>query len=176
MSSVQVSIDLHNTSRGELDVRLRDLEISARQKLGGDVETRHRRTSDGHFEAEFLLKDLAPSAPTPEPLVLTSAPLNTNTKQGLGQFDRSLAKAVDAINKEKVDMSNVTGASFLGDQFRANLAAVKDKIGKAGQKMNDALKELDDTATQASQMADQVSTETADLKAAMGLHSNNPPA
>lgn len=175
MSSIRVSIDLHRTSRGELDARLQELEVSARQTLGGDVEARNRRTSDGYFEVEFHLKDIAHPAPASEPLVLTSAPLNINTLQGLGQFDRSLAKAVDAINKEKVNMSNVTGASFLGEQFRANLAAVKDKIGKAGQKMNDALKELDDTATQASQMADQVSTETADLKAAMGLHSNNPP-
>lgn len=73
-------------------------------------------------------------------------------------------------------MSNVTGASLLGSQFRSSLAAVKDKINKAGQKMTDALKDLDDTAAQASAMADQVTAETADLKAALGLHTNGGPA
>lgn len=173
MSSIRVSIDLSRTSRDDLDVRLHELEVSARQTLGGDVEVSYRRTSDRHFEVKFILAGSAPAAA--EPLVLTSEPLNTDTLQGLAQFDRTLAKSVTQINEEISTMSNITGATFLSAKLRADLAAVKGKIADAGQKMNDALVNLSDTASQANQMADQVVAETADLQAALGLHSNNPP-
>lgn len=154
-------------SRRELDVKLHALEVEARREFGANIEPRHTRTSDGFIKVEFLRK---------EPVVLTPEPLPTETLQGLGQFDRTLSKTVAEINTErKLRMSNVTGASLLGSQFRSNLAAVKDKIDKAGKKMTDALKELDDTASHASQMADQVTAETADLKAALGLHTNGGP-
>lgn len=154
-------------SRHELDARLHKLELEARSAFGEDIESRYVRTSDGFIKVEFRRK---------EPVVLTSEPLHTDTLQGLGQFHRNVTKVVDDINTERrLRMSNVTGASLLGSQFRSNLAAVKDKINKAGQKMTDALKDLDDTAAQASAVADQVTAETADLKAALGLHTNGGP-
>lgn len=154
-------------SRHELDVRLHKLELEARSAFGEVIESQYTRTSDGFIKVEFRRK---------EPMVLTSEPLHTETLQGLGQFHRKVDKIVSDINTErKFNMSNVTGASLLGGKFRDDLAAIKNKISKAGDKMASALKDLDDTAAQANAVADQVATETADLKAALGLHTNGGP-
>lgn len=102
------------------------------------------------------------------PLVLTDQPLDPNSIQGLAQFDRKLATIVQE------GKMGITGANLLGQQFRDNLSAVKDKLAKASTDMNSAMSELKDTADQATDMVKQVEAETADLKAALGLSSNNP--
>lgn len=107
-----------------------------------------------------------------EPLVLTDRPLDPNSLQGLAQFDRTIVKTVVEINSRM----GITGAPLLGDQFRNQLAEVKKALDAASTEMSGAMSELKDTATQATNMVKQVKSETADLKAALGLNSNNPPA
>lgn len=86
----------------------------------------------------------------------------------------ALAATVKQINR-KQSMAQVTGAKALGNMFRGHLADIKAQIDKAGQDMNVAMSDLKDTATQATEMVKQVQAETMDLKASLGLHSNNPP-
>lgn len=84
-----------------------------------------------------------------------------------------LDNAVSDINKGK--RMTITGASYLGEQFRSRLADVKKQIASASDEMNAAMGELSDTASQASEAAKQVKAEAADLRAALGTVSNNPP-
>ena len=73
-------------------------------------------------------------------------------------------------------MSNLTGASFLASQFREMIAASKAKLAQAGDDMKLAVAELHDTADHAIAQVKMVQTETAELKAALGLGSNGGPA
>lgn len=70
---------------------------------------------------------------------------------------------------------SITGAKFLGNQFREQLAAVKDMLSKASDDMGNSMKELQDVAGQATQIVKSVQDETAELKAALGLVTNSPP-
>lgn len=107
-----------------------------------------------------------------EPQVLTDRPLDPNSIQGMAQLDRTVTQTVVEINSKM----GITGAPLLGDQFRNQLAEVKKVLDSAGAEMTGAMNELKDTASQATAMVKQVKSETADLKAALGLTSNNPPA
>lgn len=107
-----------------------------------------------------------------EPQVLTDKPLDPNSLQGMAQLDRNLTKTVTEINSKM----GITGAPLLGDQFRNQLAEVKKALDAASTEMGAAMGELKDTAVQATNMVKQVKSETADLKAALGLNSNNPPS
>jgi ABC-type transporter Mla subunit MlaD len=96
----------------------------------------------------------------------------------LEQFARSLDRAVAVTNKEfnMADVPrNVTGASALGQMFRQSLAEIKAALDGAQAEMATAIGDLRQTATQATHVVKQVKAETADLKAALGLHTNSPP-
>jgi hypothetical protein len=160
------TLDLRKIDKRSLLDQIRRLEIS------GPVSV--VRNSDQTM-------DVYPTASAPphaEPLVLTSDPLPTTSTQGLAQLDRTLALNVKSINESeaKPKMANITGATALGNQFRTLLAGVKAQLDQASSDMNSAMTELTDTASQATAMVKQVKAETADLKAALGLSSNNPPA
>ena len=78
------------------------------------------------------------------------------------------------IRTENTKMS-VTGAKFLAEQIRNQLAAAKAQLNQAGQEMTDVMAELQDTANAATQQVKDIKAETADLKAALGLNSNGAP-
>lgn len=69
-------------------------------------------------------------------------------------------------------MTNITGASFLANHFRTLIADTKAQLAKAGDDMSVAMAELAQTADHAIKQVKIVQTETADLKAALGLHTN----
>jgi hypothetical protein len=71
---------------------------------------------------------------------------------------------------------SITGALPLGAQIREALAAVKEKLAATTDEMSAAMADLHETADHATRMVRDVKKETADLKAALGLTSNNPPA
>lgn len=68
-----------------------------------------------------------------------------------------------------------TGAGYLANQFRALLDDVKADLAVASQEMAHAVSELKATADEAFEHVKTVRKETAELKAAFGLHSNGPP-
>lgn len=103
-----------------------------------------------------------------------SPPIQPTTTAILA-FAGDVVKATTDINREQRRMSNITGASFLGEQFRSNLANVKEQLNAAGEEMQKAMTELTDTAQQAKDAVKAVKAETADLKSALGQFSNNPP-
>jgi len=78
------------------------------------------------------------------------------------------------IRTENTKVS-VTGAKFLAEQIRNQLAAAKAQLNQAGQEMTDVMAELQDTANAATQQVKDIKAETADLKAALGLNSNGAP-
>lgn len=67
---------------------------------------------------------------------------------------------------------NLTGASFLADLIRQQQAAIKTQLAKAGEEMSIAMTELQDTANEATNQVKAVKAETADLRAALGMNSN----
>lgn len=69
-------------------------------------------------------------------------------------------------------MSNLTGATSLANTIRTLLAQTKAQLDKAGNDLTVAVGELQSTATEASKQVRIVQTETADLRAALGLGSN----
>jgi replicative DNA helicase len=70
---------------------------------------------------------------------------------------------------------NLTGASFLANLIRTQHAAIKRQLDEAGTELVTAMTELQDTANEATNQVKAVKAETADLKAALGLNSNNEP-
>lgn len=105
---------------------------------------------------------------------ITTKPASPTTVVGLAQFDNKLTDIVTGIKQEK-KMSNITGAGFLGNQFKTALAGVKAKLNKAGSDLSTAVGELNDKADQASAIVKQVEAETADLTATLGQLSNGGP-
>ncbi|OAF05449.1 hypothetical protein AYJ54_00655 [Bradyrhizobium centrolobii] len=79
------------------------------------------------------------------------------------------------IRTENTKVS-VTGAKFLAEQIRTQLAAAKAELATAGTDMAAAMTELQDTVVEAKNQVKAVKDETADLKAALGLNSNGGPA
>ena len=78
------------------------------------------------------------------------------------------------IRTENTRMS-VTGAKFLAEQIRNQLASTKAQLAQAGNEMSAAMTELQATADEATKQVKEVQAETADLKAALGLSSNGGP-
>jgi hypothetical protein len=109
---------------------------------------------------------------TAQPITTKAAP--TTTLVGLAQFDTKLTDIVSDIKQER-RMSNITGAGFLGNQFKTALADVKNKLNKAGSDMNAAVTELNAKADQASTIVKQIEAETADLTATLGQITNGAP-
>ncbi len=109
---------------------------------------------------------------TAQPITTKVAP--TTTLVGLAQFDVKLTDIVADIKQER-KMSNITGAGFLGNQFKEALAQVKSKLTKAGSDLNTAVTELNTKADQASAIVKQVEAETADLTATLGQLTNGAP-
>lgn len=70
---------------------------------------------------------------------------------------------------------SITGAKFLGSQFREQLAQVKATLANASTEMGSAMQELTEVAGQAVRTVKSVRDETAELKAALGLASNDAP-
>lgn len=101
-------------------------------------------------------------------------PKSSASLQGAAQFERTLNVQVQKVNESMA--SNITGASLLGDQFKSALAEIKTAITKTQGEMTAALSDLKDTAGQASGMVAQIKQESAQLKAALGLSTNNPPS
>ncbi len=146
-----LQFDLRSTTRDQVVAKLRRFEKT------------HRSTVT-RLSSEMLQVQLTP---------LEEVQLHTGTLQGEEQFDKKLDEAVGIINRGST--MSITGASLLGDQFRRQLAEVKDKLSRSSEKMGTAMTELKDTAVQADDMVKQVEAETADLKAALGLTSNGGP-
>lgn len=147
---------MRNISRAGFLAKLSELDQQARAFFGAENVNRYV-----HHEGTDAVVEWAPAQAIPGSVVAEVA--------------ATLDQAVKQINGAKV-MANVTGASALGEQFRNHLAAVKAQIAQAGVKMDKAMGDLTDTAAQANEMVKAVEAETADLKASLGLHSNNPPA
>lgn len=78
------------------------------------------------LKAMSVARGLLTQAPqsTP-PLVLTSSPQNPNTTQGLGQFDRSVAKATQEVNR----MGKLAQIAQRAPQVVKELEARADKLG-----------------------------------------------
>lgn len=70
----------------------------------------------------------------------------------------------------------ITGASYLGEQFKAKLQAAKDKITQAQASLPAAIDDLDATAQSALDTAKAIQAEADDLKAALGQGANGGPA
>lgn len=132
-------------------------ENEAKMRLGAPVNLQITWTGPTTFTADWVASPMADTAQ-------------------LAKFDRALAKAVVSINQQQAGTMSITGATLLGDQFRSQLAGVKQKLAKATGDMTKAMTELSDTADQAGEAVKQVVQETADLKSALGLNTNNPPA
>lgn len=87
--------------------------------------------------------------------------------------------AVPPVNKLTPDepiKKNLTGASFLADLIRTQQASIKQQLAQAGTELTAAMTELQDTANEATNQVKAVKAETADLRAALGLNSNDGPA
>jgi hypothetical protein len=118
---------------------------------------------------------------------VSRAAYEINEKYHMGQADlrarRLLAAAMEQINNatqppplpEEKPMS-VTGAKFLAEQIRNQLAEAKAQLTQAGEEMTGAVTELKGVADQATKQVQDIKAETADLKAALGLNSNGGPA
>lgn len=105
------------------------------------------------------------------PKVVENTQHHPGTLQGEAQFGKNVTP-----NPKRMRDMGITNAGQLGEQFRTLLGEVKKQLADATVEMNGAMTELKDTTNQAVGMVKQVKTETADLKAALGLNSNNPPA
>lgn len=68
---------------------------------------------------------------------------------------------------------NITGASFLGTEFKQNLAAVRAKVAAARTKLNGAVADLSSAADSSDGVADAIQAEAADLRASLGQASND---
>lgn len=156
-----LQFDLRKTTREEVVEKIRVLE------------TAYDLTTTRH-SAQMLCVWAEPKS-----IDLVRTPqFSTNTLRGLQQFGKKLGNLVETLNsfptKQDQNMS-ITGAPLLGEQFRSLLGEVKKQLAQAAEEMNGAMGELKDTTVQAAGMVKQVKAETADLKAALGLNSNNPP-
>jgi hypothetical protein len=67
---------------------------------------------------------------------------------------------------------NITGASFLGAKFKADLAAAKAEIEAAQSQMGDAVADVKAAAVKTVEMAKAIKAEADDLKASLGQGSN----
>lgn len=109
------------------------------------------------------------------------AALMFSTQTGLGANAVQQLANPSPVNGEIIPPSksiepikgNITGAGFLADLFRQRIADTKATLAKAGEDLNAAVADLEDVATQAVNRVKSVKAETADLKAALGLSSNN---
>jgi|SRR5579863_2375132 len=108
---------------------------------------------------------------TAQPITTKAAP--TTTLVGLAQFDNKLTDIVSDIKEKR--MSNITGAGFLGNQFKTALADVRSKLNKSGLDLTAAVGELNAKADQASTIVKQIEAETADLTATLGQITNGAP-
>lgn len=106
-------------------------------------------------------------------MVVTFAPAAETIR--MAELEGKLTVEVDSINKGN-RMSNVTSAKEVGDQFRTALARIKAKLSKTAENATRSFAELEDTANLADETVKAVDREAADLKAALGLSTNNPPA
>ncbi len=133
--------------------------VSAIERLrrGSEVVVVQRH-NDGTLTAQTITTKAAP----------------TTTLVGLAQYDVKLTDIVADIKQER-KMSNITGAGFLGNQFKTALADVKSKLNKAGSDLSSAVSELNSKADQASAIVKQVEAETADLTATLGQITNGAP-
>ena len=150
MAIISKQFDLRHTTREEIVEEIRKVEKTHR------VQT--TCTNDQLFTLHAT------------PLVEAFHP---DTLPGYVEFGKNLESAVS--NQNRTRKMAITNAPQLGQAFRALLGEVKDQLAKATEEMNGAMSELKDATSQAVGMVKQVKTETADLKAALGLSSNNPP-
>lgn len=168
-----------------------DMRQIPRKGLLGKLEV-----FDAEARAHFNVANVERSYQTEgTDLIVTWLPASERGAPDMAQLASTLDAAVDRINSgvavaghseilvvptkqingETIMAGPVTGAKALGNMFRGHLAEIKSQIDKAGQEMNIAMGDLKETATQATEMVKAVKAETADLKASLGLHSNNPP-
>lgn len=134
-------------------------------------ETRTRNMADPEWNNPYQAQGQGtvtgiPATPSPEvgtpistplpPVVMTPAPI------------------VAPVKKPDAIRPNRTGAGFLAHLIRTQQERIKATLAKAGEELNVAMSELDQVATEAVNHVKAVKQETADLKASLGLNSNNP--
>lgn len=149
--------DMRNISRKSFLEKLQEMDQQARAYFGGAAHVDRTYRTEG------------------TDTVVTWVPGRPGQHE-TGYVDNlagDLAATVNRINREQAMVGQVTGAQALGNMFRTHLADIKKTLDKAGQDMNVAMAELNDTAQQATQMVKAVQVETADLKQSLGLHTNN---
>ncbi len=147
-----------------------NVHTTPKAKIVSAIE-RLRRTSDvvvveRHNDGTLTAQTITTKVASPSTLV------------GLAQFDTKLTDIVADIVadiKQEKKMSNITGAGFLGNQFKTALADVKNKLNKAGSDLSAAVGELNSKADLASTIVKQVEAETADLTATLGQITNGAP-
>lgn len=117
-------------------------------------------------------------------LIETSMDLPSDWIRNGAKVNETPIPAVTLIEQPKVEIitpkaeplkKNITGATFLAGLFRQRIADTRATLAKAGEDLNAAVTELEDTATHAVNQVKAVKAETADLKAALGLNSNGEP-
>lgn len=91
-------------------------------------------------------------------------------KQGLNTMPELPANEIAAPIRK-----SITGASFLGEQFKARIAAAKATVEGAKTSIVSALSEIETAAAHASDVAKAIQAEADDLKAALGQVSNGAP-
>lgn len=73
------------------------------------------------------------------------------------------------------EMSNITGATYLGDEIRKRVDAAKQRASNALSRADGAFTKFDGAAGQVEKVAEQVEREADDLLAQIGQISNMPP-
>jgi hypothetical protein len=103
-----------------------------------------------------------------------------------GKFDRFLDKAIHELNPKGQSMTlppntlsddpikrNITGASFLGDKFKQDLATAKAEIAAAQTQAGNAIADVKAAAVKTVEMAKAIQAEADDLKASLGQGAND---
>ena len=104
--------------------------------------------------------------PDGSPYAITSAPF--------GGCPIAKSKQL-AAELEKMQMSSILGAGYLGQRARQRVADAKARLAKAGEKFEGAIGEADKAAGNLEGVADQIAKEAADLTATAAQLTNGPP-
>lgn len=156
LSAIFKKFDLRTHTREEVVEEVRRLEATHTVQVSTDND-------------EVLSLSAIPRA-----IMLPIQQFHPDSLPGMVQLAKNVETAVVQTNRES--KMSITDAPKLGEAFRNLLSEVKTALANATADMNGAMTELKDTTSQAVGMVKQVKAETADLKAALGLSSNNPPA
>lgn len=119
---------MRQIGRTEFLAELRDLDSQADQALGGPTERQY------HSEGSITVVTWVRAGP----LLLADTPQNPNTTQGLGQFDRKLATAVQEVNR-------MGKLQQIAARAPAVVKSLEDRADKLGQRLDGLEKRGNDT-------------------------------